>query len=120
VTDSLVVVFQDCVSLPEVVPVPYIEQCHYGNQFIHINVEEIADIQEEEQEVEAEDPLALTFPVVNTEHEVSFMSVCQLLGTFYRWLDPFVLILFQTCHSQESAPLLCEILKSLFENVSRF
>jgi hypothetical protein len=79
-----VVVFQDCVSLPEVVPVPYIEQCHYGNQLIYINVEEVADIQEEEQEVKVEDPLALTFPVIKTEYEVSFMSVCPLLGTFHR------------------------------------
>jgi hypothetical protein len=105
--DKFVVVFQKCVSLVELQPGLYSEPCHDGNQCIDIKVEEVADIKEEE------DPLQAVFPVLKTEHEVSFMSVCPLLGTFHRYImyliscnqishlcktDKFVVV-FQNCVS---------------------
>jgi hypothetical protein len=64
-----VVVLQNCVNLLEVVPGSYNDPCHDGNQFMHIEVEEVADIIEEGEQ---EDPLA----VIKSEKGVSFMSVC--------------------------------------------
>jgi hypothetical protein len=57
-------------------PVPgsyeYSEPCHDEHQFIHVNVEDVIGIKEE---MEVDDPLAITYPVIKIEDEVSFMSV---------------------------------------------
>jgi hypothetical protein len=57
-----VVVLQTCVNLLEVVPGSSNEQCFDGYQFMHIKVEEVADIIENE-----EDPVA----EIKSESEVS-------------------------------------------------
>jgi hypothetical protein len=75
--DAVVSIFQNCLNLPELAHASDSEPFHDGNRFIHIKVEEGADMQED-MEV-GEDPLAVTCPVVKTENEVSFMSVCLLL-----------------------------------------
>jgi hypothetical protein len=72
VTNNVVVVFQDCANLMEIVPGSHSEPCHEEHQFIHVNVEDVIGIKEE---MEVEDPLAITYPVIETEDEVSFMSV---------------------------------------------
>jgi hypothetical protein len=78
---------------------------------------EVADLQAEEEHT-----LATTFPVINTEHEVSFMSACPLLGTFHRYLDLLVLVIVPYMSSIHIYELHCcaRILNNLFENVSRF
>jgi hypothetical protein len=88
VTDEVVVVFQNCVNLMELVPGSHSEPCHDVN-FVDVKVEEVTDLQEEEEE--EKDPLAVTCQVIKTECEVSFMSVCPLLGTFLRYIDVLVL-----------------------------
>jgi hypothetical protein len=50
-----------------------------GNQIADIKVEEASDTQE------VADPLQITLPEIKSEHGVSCMSVCLLLGTFYRY-----------------------------------
>jgi hypothetical protein len=74
----------------ELQPDSYSEPGHDGNQCIDINVEEVADIKEEE------DPLQAKFPVLKTEHEVSSMSVCPLSDTFLRYL---LLLYYVPCMS---------------------
>jgi hypothetical protein len=57
-----------------------VTSCHDGNEVINIKVEEVLDTEEEE------DPLLITFPVINSEHEVSSMylpSFMSLMGDFY-------------------------------------
>jgi hypothetical protein len=56
------------------------------SQFLHVKIEE-----EEE-----DDPPAVPFPVIKTQHEVSFMSVCPLSGTFHRYVDLPVLFMLHT------------------------
>jgi hypothetical protein len=72
VTNNDVVVFQDCANLMEIVPGSHSEPCHEEHQFIHVNVEDVIGIKEE---MEVDDPLAITYPVIEIEDEVSFMSV---------------------------------------------
>jgi hypothetical protein len=50
-----------------------------GNQVTDIKVEGVTNEQQEE------DPLLITCPVKQTEHEVSCLSVCVLLGTSCVW-----------------------------------
>jgi hypothetical protein len=100
ITDNVVVVFQDCSNLTEHEPGEYREPYYDVSQFLHVKIEEVTHIQEEEED----DPLAVPFPVIKT-HEVSFMSVCPLSGTFHRYLDLPVLFMLHTCHPHESAPL---------------
>jgi hypothetical protein len=77
VIDKGIVVLQHCMDLVKVELGSYNEtyQTHSlnGNQ-IDIKVEDVADIQEEDDD----DP----FPVVKAEQEVSCM--CILLGTFHK------------------------------------
>jgi hypothetical protein len=84
------VVLQNCFDLLKVVPGSYSEtsltSSHDGNQVINIKVEDFADTQEEE------DPLLIKLPVMKSEHEVSYMSVCTLLGTFCTKLSIIFLI----------------------------
>jgi hypothetical protein len=72
VTKNAVVVFQNCANLMEPVPGSYSEPCHDEHQFIYVNVEDVIGIKEE---MEVDDPLAITYPVIKIEDEVSFMSV---------------------------------------------
>jgi hypothetical protein len=69
------VVLQNCINLPKVVPSSYSEtsltSSHDDNQVIDIKAEDVTDIQEEEEE----DPLLITSPVIKAENEVSCMSV---------------------------------------------
>jgi hypothetical protein len=100
-TDNVVVAFQNCFNLLELVPGSYSETCYNGNQVINIKVEEVTDIQEEEN------PVPETFPAIKAEHEVSCKSVCLLLGTFHTY--PVLLIFFfvpYVCHPHELASLL--------------
>jgi hypothetical protein len=83
--DNTMVFFQNCINLSELLPGSYSELCHDGNQFIQVEVVKVPDIP-----MEGEDTLPLAFQVINTEPEVSFMSVCSLLGTFHRYLDLLV------------------------------
>jgi len=46
------------------------------SEVIDIKVEDTADVKQEE------DPLLITLPVTDTEHEVSCMSACVLLKHF--------------------------------------
>jgi len=59
------------------------ETCHTSsgdcNQVIRIKVEEVTSIKEEEG------PEPISFPIIKTEHEVSYTSVCPLLCTSYRY-----------------------------------
>jgi hypothetical protein len=59
------------------------ETCHTSsgdsNQVIGIKVEEVTSIKEEEG------PEPISFPIIKTEHEVSYSSVCPLLYTSYRY-----------------------------------
>lgn len=77
-----VVVLQNCMYLLKVVPGSCTEACPTtscdGSQIFSIKVERDTDIQEE-------DPLLITFPEMKVEHEVSFMSVCPLLGIFNKY-----------------------------------
>jgi hypothetical protein len=82
--------FQNCVSLVELVPGSYSEPCNDDNQCIDVKFEEVADIKEEKG------PLLAKLPVINTEHEVSFMSVCPLSDTFDRYL---LLLYYVPCMS---------------------
>lgn len=68
------VVSQNCTDLPKDVSGLDRETCQ-GNDAIDIKVE-VTDIEEEA------DPLLITFPVIDTQHGVSCMSVSTLLGIF--------------------------------------
>jgi hypothetical protein len=71
------VVLQNCMDLEKAAPVLWSETCpasfHVASEFVDTKAEEVSDPEEEE------DPLAVTFPEVKTEPEVSCMSVCVLL-----------------------------------------
>jgi hypothetical protein len=69
-TDNFEVVFQNCASLPELVPGLYNEICHDGNQVISIKAEKATDTQNEEN------PIPEIFPILKGEHVVSCKSVC--------------------------------------------
>lgn len=70
--DKIVMILQNCMDLPKDVPSSYIETCH-GNEVIDIKIE-VTDVEKEE------DPLLITVPVIKSEHGVSYLSVCTLLG----------------------------------------
>jgi len=81
------------------------ETCHTSsadcNQIIGIKVEEVTSIKEEES------PQPISFPIINTEHEVSYISVCPLLCTSYRYwelpfLSLFVCLLYIKCLKLEN------------------
>jgi hypothetical protein len=42
----------------------YLSSSHDGSQVLSMNVEKVTDVQEED------DPLLISLPVINTEHEV--------------------------------------------------
>jgi hypothetical protein len=80
VIDEVTMVLQSCMDFLKVEPTWISETCpgsyHDGNQITHINVEEASDTQE------VEDPLLITLPEIKSEHGVSCMSACPLLGNF--------------------------------------
>jgi hypothetical protein len=47
-----------------------------GSEAIDIKIEEATDVKEEEEE--GKDPLAITCPTLDSEEEVSCVSVCPL------------------------------------------
>jgi hypothetical protein len=99
VTDKVVVVFQNCVNLLENVPGSYSETCHVGIEVIHIKVEEVTDMQEEEV-----DPVLVPFSEIKAEPEVSFMS--PLLGTFHRYTElPAFFFVPHVCYPHEASLL---------------
>lgn len=73
-------VLQSCASLQKIVSSSCSETdlttSHGGNQVVNIKVENVADVQDKE-----EDPLITEFPIIKAEHEVSFMSLCTFQGT---------------------------------------
>jgi hypothetical protein len=82
VTDKGVVVLQNCLDLPEVMPGSYNDSClssHNGN-----DVEEVLDIKEED-----DDSVPVSSPVIKDEYEVRCMVVSvvkpisQILRTGY-------------------------------------
>jgi hypothetical protein len=75
VTDKVVVVLQSCMGLLKVEPGSDSETCHDENHVTDIKVEEATNVQEE-------DPMLRTFPVTKTEHGVSCICMCTLLGSF--------------------------------------
>jgi hypothetical protein len=48
-----------------------------GNGGIRIKTETVSDVEQED------DPMRTSFPGIKSEHEVSRVSVCPLLGTFH-------------------------------------
>jgi hypothetical protein len=73
--DRVVVVLQNVMSvLLKVEPGSDSETCHDENQIADIKVEKVTKIQEE-------DPVLRTSPVIKTEHEVSCLCMCTLLGS---------------------------------------
>jgi hypothetical protein len=74
-TDKGMLVLQDCPHSQEDGPGSCTEtsptSSHDAFQTISIKVEEISDVEEEEEEEEEEDPLSISFPGVEAEHEVS-------------------------------------------------
>lgn len=81
ITDKAMVVLQNFMDSLKVVPGPCNQTCHDENQVINIKAEEVTDFQEEE------DSFITTFPEIKVEHEVSFMGVCMLVGTFVTCLE---------------------------------
>jgi hypothetical protein len=74
-----------------------------GSLSMSIKVELVTDIQKEEEK----DPLLLTFPVIKAEHEVSYMCVCLLLGTFKKYpILPTVFHLHLSLYPPNMPPLL--------------
>jgi hypothetical protein len=77
------VVLQNCVDLRNHDPGLRSETCHTSsggcNQVTGIKVDEVISIKEEEG------PEPISFPETKTEHKVSFMSVCPLFCTSYRY-----------------------------------
>lgn len=71
--------------MPEVVPAscsegyPTTSDDGIGIEVIRIKVEEGADINKKV------DPVAITFTVVKSEHEVSSVTVCPLRDSFHRY-----------------------------------
>jgi hypothetical protein len=80
-TYQSMLILQNCRDLEKCVPGPcgeiYPTVSHDANQARNIKVEEVADI-----EVEEEHSVPITYTRIKSEHEVSCMSVCSLLGTF--------------------------------------
>jgi hypothetical protein len=70
------VFLQICMDLLEVVPGSCSEVSHNGNQIIDVKVEKVPVIQEED------DPVQITFPVIETEQDV---CLCTLLGTLHEY-----------------------------------
>jgi len=68
------------------------------SEVIDIKVEDATDVKQEE------DPLLITLPVADTEHEVSFMSVCLLLKHFLQMSRMPVVLASFVC-AQETTPL---------------
>jgi hypothetical protein len=76
------VVLQNCLDLPKFIPDSYHETYltpHDEYQAISIKVEEVTVTQEDD------DPLLITFPEINAEHEVSFMVFYPLLSPFHKY-----------------------------------
>jgi hypothetical protein len=71
VIDKVVIILQDSMDLVKVEPDSGDE-----SEVIEIKIEDTADVKQEE------DPLLITLPITDTEHEVSCMSVCCLLKQF--------------------------------------
>jgi hypothetical protein len=85
--DKGTMVLQICTDFMKVEPGSISETCpafsYDGDHIIDIKVEE--------------DPMPINFPGIKAEHEVSFMSVCPLLGTFYIYLDLCIVFLISVC-----------------------
>jgi hypothetical protein len=84
--NKVMLVLQNCMDFPKVEPglssqilvrPPY---SHDENQISDIKVEEVSDNEA------VQDPLLMPFPEIKAEHEVSYFSACQVLGTFHK--DP--------------------------------
>jgi hypothetical protein len=97
VFDEVTMVLQNCMDFLKVETSSISETCpassHDGNQITDVKVEEASDTQE------VEDPLLITVPEIKSEHGVSFMSACPLLGTFHTHLELCIVFLISFCLS---------------------
>lgn len=86
--DKDMLVLQNCMALVKVEPGSYSEACltssHDGNSVITIKVEDATDTLEEEED---DDSVPETFPVIKTEHEVSYISVCTFVDTIHKYTE---------------------------------
>jgi hypothetical protein len=89
------VVSQNCMDVPG-----SCSEIYHENEVIDIKVE----VTEKEEE---EDPLLITFPVIEAQHGVSCMSVCTLQGTFLRYLELPIVFLMSICLSIYMKELHC-------------
>jgi hypothetical protein len=74
------VVLQICTELLKDEPGLCSESCvtsHDGNRATDVKVRKVSDIEEDD------DPVAITFPALKAEHEVSCMSVCPHFTYIY-------------------------------------
>jgi hypothetical protein len=91
-------VLQNCMDLVTFEPDSYSGTCHVRNWIISMEVQ-VTDTQEKEN------PVLTTFPLIKAVHEVSYMVVCKLLGSFFwisrnldiRYLELPVTFLASTC-----------------------
>jgi hypothetical protein len=87
--DKGTVVLQNCMDFLKVEPASCSETCptsfHDGNHISDIKVEE--------------DPVPVTFPGIQAEHEVSCRSVCPRLDTFHRYPELCIVFLISICCS---------------------
>jgi hypothetical protein len=65
----IIVILQNCISLPNDAPGSHSETRHAGVEFISVKVEEMTDTEEEES------PASVTSPAIKAEHDVSCVFV---------------------------------------------
>jgi hypothetical protein len=97
VIDKVMVVLQNSFDSQKDAPGLHSEACASssldGVQAVYIKVEEFSDVEDRE------DPLPMTVVGIKAEHEVSFMTLCPLLGICYSHPELPVLFLIYICHT---------------------
>jgi hypothetical protein len=94
--NKVMMVFQNCMDFlmvepglsSEILVCP--QYSHDENQISDIKVEEVSDNEP------VQDPLLIPFPEIKAEHEVSYFSACQVLGSFHK--DPELCTAFLISH----------------------
>jgi hypothetical protein len=92
--DKGMVVLQNCMDLPEVLPGSGSETCHDENMVISIKAEDVTDVQEDEH------PLLITFPIIKAEQEVC-VCVYTLLDTFLKYTNCLLTFLSLSIHMKQ-------------------
>jgi hypothetical protein len=95
--DKIMMVLQNCMDSLKVEPgsdsETYPTPSHDGTQIFDIKVEEASDIEV------VKDPLLIPFPEIKSEHQVSCMSACPLLGIFHKYPELCTVSLISSCLS---------------------